>query len=103
MTFSTAALTVQFLAWIEAHPRTYAETMEAWRTSCPRLSIWEDAIRENLVQIERAPQQSMKLAGVVLTPEGRAFVRRHDATAHGLENPIAARTAQPITEPASAR
>ncbi len=29
---------VQFLLWIAARPRTYAETMEAWRTNCPQLS-----------------------------------------------------------------
>src|SRR5262249_45361315 len=36
-------LTLQFLAWLAERPRSYAETMEAWRTSCPRLSVWEDA------------------------------------------------------------
>ena len=39
----------QFLAWIADAPRTYAETMEAWRTSCPRLSVWEDATLDGLV------------------------------------------------------
>ena len=37
------SLTEQFLAWVADRPRTYAEAMEAWRSSCPRLSIWEDA------------------------------------------------------------
>jgi len=42
----------QLLAWIDERPRTYAETMDAWRTSCPRLSIWEDAIDEGLLRRE---------------------------------------------------
>ena len=47
------APTAQLLAWIAEGPRTYAETMDAWRTSCPRLSIWEDAIADGLVRIAR--------------------------------------------------
>ncbi len=37
-------LTMQFLEWLSERPRTYSDTMDAWRTSCPRLSIWEDAL-----------------------------------------------------------
>jgi hypothetical protein len=44
-------LTRDLLAWIAAEPRTYRETMEAWRTSCPRLSIWEDAVDDGLVRV----------------------------------------------------
>ena len=43
---------VQFLAWVAEGPRSYAETMEAWRTSCPRLSVWEDANLDGLVRLE---------------------------------------------------
>ena len=42
------ALTVQFLQWIGEHSRNYTETMEAWRTSCPRLTVWEDALSSTL-------------------------------------------------------
>lgn len=49
MTTPSISLTVQFLEWLAAHPRTYAEVMEVWRTSCPRLSIWEDACIAGLV------------------------------------------------------
>jgi hypothetical protein len=45
------ALTRDLLAWIDAEPRTYAETMDAWRTHCPRLSIWEDAVLGGLVEV----------------------------------------------------
>jgi len=43
------ALTLQLLEWISDSPRTYAQVMEAWRTSCPRLSIWEDACLGGLI------------------------------------------------------
>ena len=66
---ATDALTLQFLEWVDREPRTYAEVMEAWRTSCPRLSIWEDALAERLVEIDAV--QTMKEARVRLTPAGR--------------------------------
>jgi hypothetical protein len=37
-------LTRGFLVWLAHMPRTYAETMEAGRSSCPRFTIWEDAL-----------------------------------------------------------
>ncbi len=57
-----ASLTAQMLAWIAERPRSYADTIEAWKTSCPRLSIWEDALADDLVRVERGT--------VVLTAAG---------------------------------
>jgi hypothetical protein len=53
MTESTHALVLDFVEWVAARPRTYAEVMEAWRTSCPRLTIWEDSVDQGLVARER--------------------------------------------------
>ena len=50
-------LTQQFLAWIAEAPRSYADA-EAWRRSCPHLSVWEDAIANELIQFEHG--RSMK-------------------------------------------
>ena len=36
-------LILDLLEWIGPHPRPYAEVLEVWRTSCPRLTVWEDA------------------------------------------------------------
>lgn len=44
-------LTDQFLEWVAERERTRLDVMEAWRSSCPRLSIWEDAIINGLVRI----------------------------------------------------
>ena len=37
------SLVLDLLEWLAAAPRGYAETLEAWRTSCPRLPVWEEA------------------------------------------------------------
>ena len=38
-----AALVLDLLEWIGPNPRPYSEVIEAWRTSCPRLPVWEEA------------------------------------------------------------
>ena len=63
------ALTVQLLEWVGSRPRSYAETIDAWRTSCPRLTIWEDAMSEGL--LERISGAAMRDAQVRLTSAGK--------------------------------
>ena len=58
---SHTANLLQFLAWIAAQTRTYAEMMIAWRTSCPRLSGWEDAIVGSGDPGRRQPSQKWTL------------------------------------------
>ncbi|HJU21629.1 MAG TPA: 3-phosphoglycerate dehydrogenase [Casimicrobiaceae bacterium] len=36
-------LTFDLLEWIGSDARPHAEVMDAWRTSCPRLPVWEEA------------------------------------------------------------
>lgn len=67
------ALTQQFLAWVAEAPRTYADA-EAWRRSCPHLSIWEDAISDGLVRFENG--SSMQRSRLVLTARGRQQLGR---------------------------
>jgi len=45
------APTSQLLEWVSIRPRTYAETMEAWRSHCSRLLVWEDALLAGLVRV----------------------------------------------------
>jgi hypothetical protein len=70
---------VQFLDWVAMRPRTYAEAMEAWRTSCPRLSVWEDALIGGLIQFAGEPSQPAK---VVLTARGKEALERHRGVRH---------------------
>jgi hypothetical protein len=72
MTTASTSLTLQFLAWLRDGERTYGETMEAWRSTCPRLSIWEDAVRDGLVLIESSG--TMAAARVKLTSRGRSLL-----------------------------
>jgi hypothetical protein len=65
------ALTQQFLAWVAEAPRSYADA-EAWRRSCPHLSIWEDAISDGLVRFE--PDKTMQQGRLVVTARGRALL-----------------------------
>ena len=71
------ALTLQFLAWVAESPRTYAQAMEAWRSTCPRLSIWEDAILDGLVAFAGGATRNQ--SRVTLTAKGRALLRGEDA------------------------
>jgi hypothetical protein len=71
-TTASTALTLQFLAWIAEGPRSYGEAMDAWRSTCPRLSIWEDAIRDGLVRLENG--DTMKSSRVLLTAAGKAML-----------------------------
>ncbi|MBS0559265.1 MAG: hypothetical protein JSR21_04345 [Proteobacteria bacterium] len=63
------ALLGDMLAWLDAKPRTYAEAIEAWRTSCPRLPVWEEAHDRGFV----AHAREGAAAFVRVTPQGRAF------------------------------
>ena len=42
-------LILDLLCWVAAGERSYTEVMDAWRTSCPRLPVWEDANDRGLV------------------------------------------------------
>ncbi len=37
------SLVLDLLDWIGPEPRPYAEVLDAWRTSCPHLPVWEEA------------------------------------------------------------
>ena len=65
-------LVLELLAWLAARPRTYRETLDAWRTSCPRMPVWEDAVANGFVAVFRSDVDG-ELA-VDLTTEGRSFL-----------------------------
>jgi hypothetical protein len=43
------ALIVDLLEWVATRERSYEEVMDAWRTSCPKLPVWEDANDRGLI------------------------------------------------------
>jgi hypothetical protein len=68
---SPSLIMIQFLSWVADRPRSYVEAMEAWRTSCPRLSVWEDAVIGNLVRLEGDGGRAVRL-----TERGAALLVR---------------------------
>src|SRR5690349_3400911 len=80
---------LQFLSWVAARPRTYGEAMEAWRTSCPRLSVWEDATGAGLVRVGAARRRSD--APVLLTESGAAALGAAAAPPESADRRAAAR------------
>lgn len=58
------------LAWLARAERPYAEVMDAWRTSCPRLPVWEEATDRGFVSLAHAEGRAV----VRVTPAGRAFL-----------------------------
>src|SRR5262249_6634189 len=69
---SVSLLTREFLTWVASRRRTYAEAMEAWRSSCPRLTAGEDALLGGLIEI--ASGGPLPHAEVTLTATGRAVL-----------------------------
>lgn len=67
------ALVLDLLEWIGPAPRPYAEVMDAWRTSCPRLPVWEEA--NDCGFIARLHQGGAD-ALVAVTPEGIVHLRQ---------------------------
>jgi hypothetical protein len=76
MSDSPSLIMIQFLSWVADRPRSYAETMEAWRTSCPRLSVWEDAVIADLVRLEGEGGRAVRLTkrgGALLAAQNQAM------------------------------
>jgi hypothetical protein len=67
-------LVLDLIEWIAREPRTYSEVIATWRTSCPRLTIWEDTLDHGYVS-----RKTVAGAGVVVTvtEAGENFLRAH--------------------------
>ncbi len=68
------ALVIDLVEWVAREPRSYAEVFDTWRTSCPRLPIWEEACDRGLVARRISSSGS---AIVVVTDAGQRFLRLH--------------------------
>ena len=70
MTDTVENLILDLVEWVGRKERTYQETMDAWRTSCPKLPAWEDATDRGLVEAVSLNSRSLVRA----TPAGRALL-----------------------------
>ncbi len=61
-------LMLDLVAFVAERPRPYAEVLDAWRTSCPRLTVWEDCVDAGLVVLRDGMVEA--------SAAGRAALRR---------------------------
>jgi hypothetical protein len=73
------ALILDLLQWVASGEKSYEEVMDAWRTSCPRLPVWEDANDRGLIMTERVNGRSI----VRITSAGLALLQQRES----LRNP----------------
>jgi hypothetical protein len=68
------ALVLDLVEWIAREPRPYSEVIATWRTSCPRLTIWEDAVDRGYVERETIAGFGLL---VTVTEDGEKLLREH--------------------------
>jgi hypothetical protein len=66
-------LILDLLEWLAKRDRTYEEVMEAWRTSCPKLPVWEDANDRGLVMKETVHGRCI----IKISPSGHRLLGQH--------------------------
>ncbi|HKN60608.1 MAG TPA: hypothetical protein VJW93_05505 [Candidatus Acidoferrales bacterium] len=79
----TESLILDLLEWLAKSDRSYEEVMDAWRTSCPKLPVWEDANDRGLVMKEQVQGSCI----VRITPSGLSLLEQRR-----LRKPEASRT-----------
>jgi hypothetical protein len=84
MTNTVENLILDLVEWVGRKERTYQETMDAWRTSCPRLPVWEDATERGLVETASANGRSLVRA----TPAGLALLNLRACNKTSIGNPL---------------
>jgi D-3-phosphoglycerate dehydrogenase / 2-oxoglutarate reductase len=55
------ALMLDLLEWVRPAPRLYSEVIDAWRTSCPRLPVWETADELGYLERIHSPGQTARV------------------------------------------
>ena len=68
------ALILDLLEWVTIRDRSYEEVMDAWRTSCPKLPVWEEANDRGLVVRENVKGRCV----VRITSSGRDLLAQRD-------------------------
>jgi len=77
------ALILDLLDWLASSGRTYQEVIDVWRTSCPKLPVWEDAKDRGFVMQENLDGREL----VRITPAGSAFLwQQRKARANGAKS-----------------
>ena len=74
MTEPLDPLVLDLVEWVARAPRRHAEVIDTWRTSCPRLTVWEDANDRGFLSRDYDPELG---ATVMVTQAGREFLHDH--------------------------
>jgi hypothetical protein len=69
--YALDSLILDLLEWLGPARRPYLEVLDAWRTSCPRLPVWEEAKDRGFLELHHAPGQGRYVAA---SPAGAAFL-----------------------------
>lgn len=72
--FTVERLLLDLVAWIAERPRPYTDVLDAWRTSCPRLPVWEEAVDRGYVRRVAGGSDG---AVIHVTAAGTTFLARH--------------------------
>lgn len=72
LTENVDALLLDLLEWLNPAPRPYAEVLDAWRTSCPKLPVWEEANERGFIRMDYVPGEGR---WVRLSQNGREHLR----------------------------
>ena len=67
-------LVLDLCEWVAREPRSHADLIDAWRTSCPRLTVWEEAVERGFVARDYTPARG---AFVRITVAGTGFLAEH--------------------------
>jgi len=85
MTDNLETLILDLLEWLGSSPRPYSEVLDAWRTSCPRFPVWEDANYRGFIHRHSVPGGG---GFVSVSIAGAEHLRRH----RGIERKVAGPT-----------
>jgi D-3-phosphoglycerate dehydrogenase len=77
------SLILDLLEWLDKGQRSYEEVMDAWRTSCPKLPIWEDANDRGLIRTENVNGRCV----VRITSSGHALLAQRDRRSAQMKSP----------------
>ena len=78
MTDTLHPLLLDLVEWVAKEPRQYADVLEVWRTSCPRLAVWEEAVDRRYVMREPSEKQKTRIK---VTQLGLAFLQTNGRAA----------------------
>ena len=72
-------LVLDLVEWVAREPREYRDVLDTWRTSCPRLTVWEDAVDRGYLTREHTAERGTM---VIVTQEGQRFLQSHGRPAN---------------------